>query len=59
MVQKYFLKTEHTASIKDSSMYKHIAARMQEGNIMLRSTLQTFYMFMMLQHTRNYNGIHV
>jgi len=34
-LDKYFLKTEHTSSIKDSGMYKRIAARMQEGNIML------------------------
>lgn len=34
-LDKYFLKSEHTASIKDSSIYKRIAARMHGGNIML------------------------
>ena len=32
---KYFLKTEHSAPIKESSMYKRIATSLQEGNIML------------------------
>ena len=32
---KYFLKTEHSAAIKESSMYKRIATSLQEGNIML------------------------
>jgi len=29
------LKTEHTTLIKESSLYKQIAAKMQEGSIML------------------------
>ena len=32
---KYFLKTEHSAPIKESSMYKRIATSLREGNIML------------------------
>ena len=32
---KYFLKTEHSAPIMESSMYKQITTSLQEGNIML------------------------
>ena len=32
---KYFLKTEHSAPIKENSMHKRIATSLQEGNIMI------------------------
>ena len=32
---KYFLKSEHSSSIKDSNMYKRIASKLKEGDVML------------------------
>jgi len=34
-LRKYFVKTDHSASIKNSSMYRRIAAKLQEGDVML------------------------